>query len=285
MAGLEGRLDKMLTRTIWGIIAAVIAFFIIMAGGIYLTLTIGALTTLAVLEYVELLKKQNLRPQTEVIIGISLLILTFIQANQFGLINENLFRSNEQLISFMLVAAFFILLIFELLRGDPNQGLINVAVNLFGIVYIGLMFAFFLLLRFMPDGDGFFYMLSTAFITFANDTAAYFIGIKFGRHKLSPKISPKKSVEGSIGGLLGGLVIAVVIGLFFHKPIWLMLLLGAMIVIAGQFGDLIESIIKRNAGVKDSGMFLPGHGGVLDRIDSLLLSAPVVYYFITYFRI
>jgi phosphatidate cytidylyltransferase len=171
------------------------------------------------------------------------------------------------------------------MRGDPNQGLINAAVNLFGIIYIGFMFAFFLLLRFIPGGDGFFYMLTTAFITFANDTAAYFIGVKFGRHKLSPKISPKKSVEGSLGGLLGGLIAAVVLGLFFGKSLWFMLILGVLIVIAGQFGDLIESVIKRNAGVKDSGMFLPGHGGVLDRLDSLLLSAPVVYYFVTYFRL
>ena len=282
MAGLGGELDSMIKRSIWGIIAAVFSYMVIRAGGIYLTLIIGALAVLAILEYVGLLKKQNFRPQTEVIIGISLLIMTFIQVNQFGLIKGDFQVNAERLIGFMIILAFFITLTFELMRGEPDQGLINAAVNLFGIVYIGMMFSFFLLVRFL--NEGFFYLLSMAFITFANDTTAYFVGVNFGRHKLSPKISPKKSVEGSLGGLGGGLIMAAILGLIFQKSIWHMLAMGALIVIAGQFGDLIESIIKRNAGVKDSGSFLPGHGGVLDRMDSLLLSAPVVYYFVTYFR-
>jgi phosphatidate cytidylyltransferase len=183
----------------------------------------------------------------------------------------------------MLITVFIIIFCGELFRGSPEQGLINAAVNLFGTVYIGFMFAYILLLRFIPGKNGLVYVLFTVLVTWANDSAAYFVGINFGKHKLSPKISPNKSIEGSIGGLAGGLFAATVLSWYFQKPVGLMLLLGSIIVVAGQFGDLVESVIKRNADVKDSGSFLPGHGGVLDRFDSLLLSAPVVYYIVTYF--
>jgi phosphatidate cytidylyltransferase len=144
------------------------------------------------------------------------------------------------------------------------------------------MFAYILLLRFIPGNDGLIYTLFTILVTWGNDTAAYFIGINFGKHKLSPRISPKKSVEGSLGGVLGGIVAAIIVAVVFHKAILSMIVLGILVVIAGQFGDLIESIIKRNAGVKDSGTFMPGHGGVLDRFDSLLIAGPVVYYLVSY---
>jgi phosphatidate cytidylyltransferase len=119
-------------------------------------------------------------------------------------------------------------------------------------------------------------------VTWFNDTSAYFVGINLGKHKLSPRISPQKSIEGSIGGLVGGITGSLILAFIFHKPILLLIIMGALVTIAGQIGDLIESIIKRNAGVKDSGTFLPGHGGLLDRFDSLLLAAPVVYYTITF---
>lgn len=270
-------------RIIWGVGGALLLAGLIVAGGIFYTLAIGILVVLAVLEYSELLKCQNLRPQTEVMLAISLLLLALIHvtANNIGIrVEEPLFIS-ERVLGLMLVITFFINFAIELMRGDPDQGLINAAVNLFGAVYIGFMFAYILLLRFIPQ-DGLGYVLFAFLVTWANDSAAYFVGIKFGKHKLSPRISPKKSVEGSLGGLGGGLIAAVVVHFFFAKPLPHLLILAVLVVVAGQFGDLIESIIKRNAGVKDSGSFLPGHGGVLDRFDSLLLAAPVVYYAVVY---
>jgi phosphatidate cytidylyltransferase len=274
----------MIQRIVWGLGGALLLLGLIWAGSIYYTLAIGILVTLAVLEYSNLLKHQNLRPQTEVMLFISLMLLGLIHiaANNYGLEAGESLQICERLLTFGLIIGFIINFSIELLRGDPENGLINTAVNLFGTVYIGFMFAYTLLLRFIPGGDGLIFTLFTVLVTWANDTAAYFVGINFGKHKLSPRISPKKSVEGSLGGLAGGIFAAIIIALAFGKPIPHLIGLGVLVVIAGQFGDLIESIIKRNAGVKDSGSFMPGHGGVLDRFDSLLMSGPVVYYFVIY---
>ncbi len=275
----------MIQRTIWGILGAALLLTLIGYGGLPFALAIGLLTTLGVLEYAELIKKQNLRSQTQLLLfsSLFLLALIYVITSKIGLDPLESLRIGERALTLMLIIVFIITFLSELLRGEPEQGLNNAAANLFGAVYIGFMFAYILLLRFIPGQDGLFYVLFTVLVTWVNDSAAYFVGINFGKHKLSPKISPKKSIEGSIGGLGGGLLIAFLLGWYFHKPINCMLLLGCIVVVAGQFGDLVESVIKRNAGVKDSGYFLPGHGGVLDRFDSLLLSAPVVYYIVTYF--
>ncbi|MGE5607122.1 MAG: phosphatidate cytidylyltransferase [Bacteroidota bacterium] len=276
----------MIQRLISGILGGCLLLTLIGLGGLPFTLGIGLLTTLGVLEYAELMRRQNLRSQTAVMLFCSLFLLALVHVigSKFGLDPLESVHIGEQTIGLTLFAVLFIVFIKEILSGNPEQGLINAAANLFGTVYIGFMFAYILLLRFIPGQDGLFYVLFTVLVTWANDTFAYFIGVNFGRHKLSPKISPKKSIEGSLGGLVGGLLMAEILGSYFHKPALSILLLGLLVVVAGQFGDLVESVIKRNAGVKDSGHFLPGHGGVLDRFDSLLLSAPVVYYIVIYFK-
>lgn len=274
----------MIQRIIWGVSGAILLFGLIWFGQIYYTLAIGILVTLAILEYAELLKKQGFRPQTEVMLFISLalLVLIHVAASRYGSHPVESLRICEQILTFGLIVGFIINFLIELLRGEPENGLANAAVNLFGTVYIGFMFAYILLLRFIPGPDGLLFTLFTVLVTWANDTAAYFVGINFGKHKLSPRISPKKSVEGSLGGLLGGILVAVVIALICKRSPLQLAIIGILVVLAGQFGDLIESIIKRNAGVKDSGSFMPGHGGVLDRFDSLLIAAPVVYYTVIY---
>jgi phosphatidate cytidylyltransferase len=272
----------MTKRIIWGVLAAAAALFVIVLGGLGYAVVIGLLTVLAVLEYVELLKKQNFRPQTEVIMISSLLLLFLVYWMHFpipGLPAIHQFNI-ENFFAFMLIIVFFTTLALELFRGNPDQGLVNASVNLFGTVYIGFMFAYILLLRFVPNG--FFYLLFALGVTWSNDSLAYFVGVNFGKHKLSPRISPHKSIEGSIGGIGGGLLAAIVLGIYFQKSLPPLLIVAFLVVIAGQFGDLVESIIKRNAGVKDSGTFLPGHGGILDRLDSLLFTGPVVYYLATY---
>jgi phosphatidate cytidylyltransferase len=271
-------------RVISGALGAAFWLGLIVWGGLPYALSIVILVIWGIKEYTDLLKCQNLRPQTQVILFISLLLLVVIYAvnNYPALIDGNPLQHSERFVTLMIVVTFFIIFANELISGTPEHGLVNAAVNLFGTVYIGFLFAYMLLLRYLPGRDGLFYVLFTVLVTWFNDTSAYFIGIKFGKHKLSPKISPKKSVEGSVAGLLGGVIAAVLLGMFFQKPILVMSLMGIVVVAGGQCGDLIESIIKRNAGVKDSGKFLPGHGGVLDRFDSLLTAAPLVYYMVTY---
>jgi phosphatidate cytidylyltransferase len=279
----------MITRIIWGLLAAGLALLIVLAGGHWYAFTIGLITVLAVFEYAGLMRKQNLRPYTEVMLGAILLLLGLIYFTvcRPGIhLSQVAFIRNSEAFFLPLLAGFFLIIIFfELGRGEPDHGLINAATNLFGMVYIGFMFAYILLLRFIPGGQGkggLFFLISTLGITSLNDTCAYFVGVTIGKHKLCPRISPKKSIEGAVGGLFGGLIAALILALIFNKSIPLMLILGLVATVAGQVGDLVESIIKRNAGVKDSGMFLPGHGGVLDRLDSLMLTAPVVFYIAIY---
>ena len=119
------------------------------------------------------------------------------------------------------------------------------------------------------------------------DTAAYYVGSAIGHNKLIPNISPNKTIEGAIGGTFGAVIVAVAAKIFFFKNFSLTeaVMLGIIISITAQFGDLFESLLKRAGGVKDSGNLIPGHGGILDRIDSLLFAAPAFYYFTLYLNI
>ena len=122
---------------------------------------------------------------------------------------------------------------------------------------------------------GFFILL------WANDTFAYLTGIIFGKHRLFERISPKKSWEGFFGGLVGTVVLSFLVAkLFPVLPFYHWMAVAALIVVFGVYGDLIESLLKRNLKIKDSGHFLPGHGGILDRFDSVLLAAPMVYFYL-----
>ncbi len=137
-------------------------------------------------------------------------------------------------------------------------------------------------LRGLPDGRNWVFL--ALFTTFASDTFAFFVGRTWGRHRLAPHISPKKTWEGSVGGASG----AALTGMLFTLPtplqlpftIWSAALLGLAVSMFGQLGDLTESLLKRNAGVKDSGNLIPGHGGALDRMDSVIFAGVVVYYFV-----
>lgn len=152
----------------------------------------------------------------------------------------------------------------------------------FGYLYISLCSAHLVLLMALPQGRAWLLLLTA--ITAASDTAAFYTGSKFGKNKLFPAISPGKTWEGFFGGLVGSLVAALVVRHFFlpdQSLLWIIaivLLLGCL----GAAGDLSESVIKRAFGVKDSGSLLPGHGGLLDRIDSLLLTAPALYYLLSF---
>ena len=148
----------------------------------------------------------------------------------------------------------------------------------FGYLYLCLCSAHLILLMALPQGR--FWLLLLTAITAASDTAAFYFGSKFGRHKLCPAVSPGKTWEGFAGGLAGSLGAVLLVRYFFlpgQGLLWICFI-GLLLGCLGAAGDLSESVIKRAFGVKDSGSLLPGHGGLLDRIDSLLLTAPVLYY-------
>ncbi len=153
----------------------------------------------------------------------------------------------------------------------------------FAALYIGLCSAYLMLLRLAPQGS-FWLILLTATIA-GSDTGAYYAGRSFGRRKIFPNISPKKTLAGVVGGVICGALCALLVHVLMAGPLSLLVLLPAavILVLIGIAGDLTESMLKRANGVKDSGTILAGHGGLLDRIDSLLLSAPALYYLL-YFQ-
>ncbi len=156
--------------------------------------------------------------------------------------------------------------------------------HILGLFYVPLLLGYFLLMHRMEDGR--FWILFTLVVTYCGDTAAFYVGRTWGRRKLAPAISPGKTVEGGAGAIGG----AVAGALFFHffflsqLPALHALILAVGVGITGQLGDLFESLLKRGAAVKDSGTLIPGHGGLLDRIDSVLFAAPLVYYYAYYAR-
>ncbi len=174
-------------------------------------------------------------------------------------------------------------LIFLWRFGDLQQTVQQLALLLFGFMYVPLLLGHFVLLRSLPFGREWIYLV--LLIVMASDTGAYFSGISLGRHKLYPAISPNKSVEGSIGGLLGGLLAAFIVRYAFFPVLSAVdcLLLGLGLGAMSQLGDLFESMVKRACGVKDSGALFPGHGGILDRLDSLLFAFPLAFYYGWYF--
>jgi phosphatidate cytidylyltransferase len=160
----------------------------------------------------------------------------------------------------------------------------DTCVLLFGVLYVGLALSFLVFIRFFPAGE--FFVLYVAVVTWAGDTGAYYSGSLWGRHVLAPAISPKKTVEGLLGGMALACTAALLAQAWFLPQLRLAdaLILGILLTGAGLLGDLCESAIKRNVGVKDSGGLLPGHGGMLDRLDSLLFTAPTFYYYVMFVR-
>ena len=149
-----------------------------------------------------------------------------------------------------------------------------------GTVYLGWMLSYWGELRSLANGREWTYL--SIFIIMASDTSAYFIGKAWGKHRMAPSISPKKTWEGAIAGLVAGIVVAIGLGIVFSLSMNYLFLLGFGICIGilAQIGDLVESLFKRNNGVKDSGTLLPGHGGILDRIDSFILTGAAAVFLI-----
>lgn len=177
------------------------------------------------------------------------------------------------------VGAGTLLLFIWALRTGPGDHLTGrMGVTLFGVIWIVGGTAYLVLLRALEHGVAL--LILALGVTWLNDTFAYAVGRLVGRHKLAPRISPNKTIEGAVGGLVGSVLFA--IGVKIYNPEWLHLreavILGLVIGLAGQFGDLIESAVKRDLRVKDSGRILPGHGGILDRFDSLFLAGMVTYW-------
>jgi len=263
-------------RLLVAIVLLPVGMAAILAGGWYLTALVAIFMGLAAWEYVALFHAGGLRPAGFLVVGGSLLIVI--------LRNVNGFDSAPWVISLLILLSMtYHLVAYE--RGRDQAGT-DFAVTLGGIFYIGWFGAYFLSVRSLPEGKWWILIVLPA-VWFA-DTGAYFIGKRFGRHLLSPRLSPKKTWEGYLGGLVSGVILTALFAALWRLGAGpnsaITPLRGALVgLVMGIFptlGDLGESMIKRQMGVKDSGNLLPGHGGAFDRIDSWLWAVVMGYYMI-----
>jgi phosphatidate cytidylyltransferase len=191
------------------------------------------------------------------------------------------------LVQFVIIALVIGTLIAATLRGAPFDKMIaSVGATILGVLYVAFLGSHLISIRTGFDPTLSRHLLSFFFLVLMGaDTGAYYIGRAFGKHKLAPSISPGKTWQGAIGGLLAALAMAALAHFWFFRelPLKYILPLAAVMTIVGIFGDLAESALKRGAGAKDAANILPGHGGMLDRLDSLLFNAPLIYYFARFY--
>ncbi len=262
-------LNKNATRMLTGLIMGTIVMLCIMKGGLALLLLMVFMLAAGSREYVKMLNHKGFYPSLRVIYLTEAILTAVVYFKRFDLVAITL--TICAMCSFMWV----------LFRGRQPY-IANVATTLLGMVYCGWFPLHLIFLRDLSStkydsGLGFVVLMFTAILL--TDIGCYYIGTKFGKHKLAPVISPNKTIEGSLGGIICAVLGAVVVGLFIDLQWYLAMFAGLICTIFAQLGDLSESLIKRDAGVKDSGTSLPGHGGFLDRTDSFILTLPVMYYF------
>ena len=240
---------------------------IIWFGGPAYSLTVAIVAALGALEFYGMKGLSMRHPLT--LFGLVWVLLFILCAH---------FEANYTLL--VLTSAVVFSLIWLLFCSTVEGAAVNWAWSLTGIIYIGWMLSHFIPLRGVEGGRDWVFL--ALFTTIAVDTTAFFVGRTLGRHSLWSKISPGKTWEGTIGGFLGAIVVSLILAAILPTIAvhWQVALLGALIGVFAQLGDLSESMLKRSTGVKDAGWLIPGHGGLLDRLDSILFVVVVVYYYV-----
>ncbi|MFT8314722.1 MAG: phosphatidate cytidylyltransferase [Clostridium sp.] len=255
-------------------------------GGIYLKILMLILSLLAMGEFYKIVKEKNIN--TINILGYLLCIIYYI------LVNNNL-----EFKYIMLLLTLSLIIMFCIPVFNTKYNFIDISITMLGFIYIAIFFSFIVLINiktFNFNGDnipvGKYLVWLVPLSSWICDTTAYYGGRYLGKNKLCPKVSPKKTVEGSITGLLGSILSCTIFGIFINRyaagmnliniNIYNYAFIGLLCGIFSQFGDLTASSIKRYVGVKDYSQLIPGHGGILDRFDSILFSAAVVYYYVSF---
>ncbi len=250
--------------------AAMIAPFIIFVflGGVYLKAFVFLLSVAALYEFYHAVSKKEYKP---IKFGGYILLLMYYMFN------------NMEKFTYILILGCALLMIIPVI--NLKYSFIDVALTILGFIYGGLLFSFIYLVN---EKSGGMFLVWLIFIgSWICDTAAFYSGKFFGKHKLCPKVSPKKTIEGAIGGMIGATVISGIFGMAVCRyvsvmPIIHFFVIGAMCGIVGQFGDLVASSIKRYVDIKDYSNLIPGHGGILDRFDSIIFCGVAVFYYLTF---
>jgi phosphatidate cytidylyltransferase len=266
-------------------VSAPCLFIITWRGGIFFLLLIDLIILLGLREFYQLLAAKGYRPYKVLGIGCGLAITWYVY---WG----------GEAISLFLTLTLLLIMIRELFRRDRAHSLHHIATTVLGVLYVGWLASHLIMLRGLPDAVGVVeprvvagygnlgarLVFFVAAVTWAGDVAAYMVGVAFGSRPLLPQVSPHKTIEGALGGLLG----SAAAGLLCAGPLVPLTSLAGVLVglsggVLGQLGDLTESLLKRDVGIKDTAGLIPGHGGVLDRFDSLLFSGPLLYYYFRFF--
>jgi len=277
-----------------GLLIGIFGLVVVLLGEWYFTLAIALLTYLALLEFFRMAEFTGIKPATKTTLFSCLIIIISTYLEAVGLIDKEI--SNSILpISSVVICTWLLL--------QPKSGTISdIAASIFGLFYLGFLPSYWIKLRslewgeiissdsfsslkHLSDDTGLYITLTSCLLIVASDIGSYFIGKSFGKRSLSP-ISPSKTIEGLIGGITCSIFLAILFALLLNvwNPFLIGILYGTSISLMALVGDLIESMMKRDAKIKDSGTFLPGHGGILDRIDSYIFTPSVIYYIILIFK-
>ncbi len=278
-------------RIVSGLVAGMFGLIVVGVGGIWFTFALGLIVHLALLEYFRMTEFAGIRPATKTtLLACQILLLTTYFDTQ-GLFPKELANAVVPLSG----AAICGWLLLQPLTGSIS----DIATSIFGLFYLGYLPSYWIRLRNLSQNDlfssfhlishlptiftvGFFITLVSCLMIVASDIGSYYFGRIFGKHPLTP-VSPSKTVEGAVFGIASSVAIGLLTGLFLKLgPIGILFvaMLGALVGFFSIVGDLIESMMKRDVGLKDSGNALPGHGGVLDRIDSYIFTPAIVYFLI-----
>ena len=256
------------TRILSSLVLIPIVLVLTYMGGPYFALLVVVMGLLAAYEFYQIVRQAGYRPFTAVGLALAASLFLDAYAPQMGIWR------------WAVAAAVMMPMVWQILQKDMEGFLTGWALTLAGAIYIGGLFGHMILVRNLPQGLG--WVLVTYAGIWVCDSAAYFAGVNLGRHGFFTHISPRKTWEGAIGGFAAGTVATMVAGHLLGLALWQGFVLGVLLVVGATLGDLAESLIKRQVGVKDSGTLIPGHGGVLDRIDSLIFGGVIVYYFVTW---
>ena len=272
--------DTLAARILAAVIFLPALWIVTWRGGPYFMLTVGLMVYFGSREFFGMLEARGLRPSS--VAGIACgLGLVFYAWYRHGIYHD-----------LVLAAGTLLLMVLELRHQLVGRAVSHIGATILALLYVGWLGSHLVLLRELPRLSGLDYSLGADFVylavvyTWGCDTGAYIVGKSIGRRPLLARVSPKKSREGAIGGLvfaaLGGWIASMTFAGDFIGPATA-IGLGLLVAAAGQFGDMVESLLKRDMDVKDSASILPGHGGVLDRFDSLFFAVPVVYYALKFF--
>jgi phosphatidate cytidylyltransferase len=256
------------TRELTSLVGAPIAIWIIGWGHEYVfDGAMALICVLALYEFLALGKAKGYDVSTPLCIGIMLFILAGFIVNEIS-VELGMFAA------LLIIPASYVIT-----KKSLEDSLPSSAVAVLATTYVGMLGGSLIRLRNDFPQDGYKLVYFLLLVVWLGDSGAYYVGRQFGKHKLSPRISPKKTVEGMIGGVSTSVIAAVVIHFTFFPrfPILHAVIAGVILSICGVIGDLAESMWKRSAAVKDSGTLIPGHGGFLDRFDSILFTAPILY--------